>query len=120
LGAGQSTIMNCPNFGCSNDVWTSWAAGTQHASWSGQKKFQIEISFEQLMKILSITTAQKLQKSSPDQTDISKLYGQNYADSKNWILLDIGFSQEVYNEDLSNRVFIGGNMTRLSVLALPF
>lgn len=122
LTEGQSTIMACPNYGCNNDVWTSWANSTQHASWSGQKTFQIEISFDQLMKIVSVTTAQKKSKSIPTVADIKELYGPTYADPKNWALLDVGFSQEVYNEyqSESTRVFIGGNMTELRVIALPY
>jgi len=43
-----------------------------HALWSGQKTFQIEISFDQLMKIVSVTTAQKKSKSIPTVSDITQ------------------------------------------------
>lgn len=119
--AGQSTIMNCPNYGCNNSVWTSWSEKTQNSPWPNSKTFQIEISFNQLMNILSVTTAAYYKKSFPSISDITSLYGFNYNNPQSWILLDVGFSQEVYNPDVdTNTVFIGGNMTSLEVYALPF
>ncbi len=117
---GQSLTMSCPGFGCGNNVWTSWLDPTQHGNtpWPGPKTFQIEISFNQLLRMLAVTTAARLGESFPTPGQIESVYGDQYANPQQWVLLDIGFGQEVHNKNVAqNRVYLGGNMTKLEVYA---
>lgn len=123
IGAvGQSTTMACPGWGCGNSVWTSWWDPTQHghAPWPGAKTFQVEISFNQLQRMLAVTAASAFQESYPTVARIKEMYGNLYNDPEQWVLLDIGFSQEIHNKDISrNRVHVGANTTKLEAYAVP-
>ena len=114
-GTGISTAYN----GIS--LWTSWGESTAKSTWNGQKKFQVEISFNQFLNALKIATSKKTGKTinQVTETDIVKFYGSNYRNPKEWTISSFSFSHEIYNPDfMRSQSFVGGNLTRFTQVSI--
>ncbi|WP_431686793.1 hypothetical protein [Hahella sp. NBU794] len=123
LGAPGQTTYAKDGVGNVFPVWTSWAAETQSQVWSGQKWFQGEVSFNQFLNMLKLATANTKKIANANSITAGQLneyFGPAYDDKEQWILLDAGFAQEIYNVNLERRAYVGGNLTELSVIALPY
>ena len=124
IGSAGQTTGAYDGMGQYFPLWTSWATPTQYSVWSGQKKFQVEVSFNQFMSAIKLAVAQKLQKSNANAVtdqEIARFFGSNFRMPSNWVLAQAAIGQEVFNPIWnSSRAYIGGNMTQLQVLSLPF
>lgn len=104
-------------------LWTSWGNPSQSNPWSGQIWFQPEVSFNQFKNLVRLSTAELAGIHNATQvtnTDMNRYFGPAFENPDEWILLDVGIGQEVYNSTTDKRAVIGGNMTELSVIALPY
>lgn len=96
-------------------IWTSWGSATQRLPFK-KTRFQLEISWQQLRNILeAIAVARGGDGSSPS---IADTFGGSWAEKSNWVLIEAGFGQEIYNPSLNNRAYVGGNVQALKVLAI--
>ena len=111
----------------SHQVWTSWANPTQSGAFTGDMRFQAEITFNNLINMMCIAIAAKI--GQPNATLITAAQAQHYfggastsyADPSEWVLKTAVISHEVVNVDqAASRAYIGGRLKSLEVLALPF
>lgn len=107
-------------FGTTVPFYTSWFEPTQTAPWTGTKRFQIEISFNQFQNILKAATAKIDNVPMSQAASCTKYFGSTCNDPNAWQLLQTGVSQEVFNRTYATtRAYVGGYTSQLEVLALP-
>jgi hypothetical protein len=53
--------------------------------------------------------------------EIAQNFGQNYNNPQAWTIISDNFAQEIYNPNwLSQRAYVGGNMTRFVKTSINF
>ena len=123
LSAGRSTTAR-DGAGNSYALWTSWGEPTKTAVWSGQKRFQAEISFTQFQNLLKLVAAKNFGRSNASQVthaELVDLFGDNYKQPLNWVVSMQTLAHEVFNEDWrTKRAIVGGNATELKIISLPY
>lgn len=102
-----------PNTG--KPIWTSWGSPTQTDTFN-KKRFQLEISWNQLRNILESMDLQRGGNGSRES--IASTFGENWDVKSNWTMIDAGFGQEIYNPARNNRAYVGGSVQRLWVVAV--
>lgn len=102
---GQGVTSLAPNN--SLPIWTSWGSATQSAPFP-VTRFQIEISWNQFKNLLAATAQARL--GSGSTQNIATMYGSQWGTKTNWVIVESGFGQEVYNANLSSRAHVGGNV----------
>lgn len=104
-------------------LWTSWGESTKSSTWSGQKRFQAEISFTQFQNALKLAAAAywKIPASQVTDSHIASRFGPQFKQPLNWVVSAQSVTHEVYNADWeTKRAVVGGNVTELKVLSLPY
>jgi hypothetical protein len=97
-------------------VWQSQGAASQHQTFS-KTRFDVTISFDQLLNVMRITTARSVGSTPAAVTDaqIAALWGAQWNDRAAWQLLSADVGQEVYNPVSAFRAEIGGGFHSLYV-----
>lgn len=97
-------------------VWQSQGAASQHQPFT-QTRFDVTISFDQLLNVMRITTARSLGSTPDAVTDaqIAAAWGAQWNDRTAWQLLSADVAQEVYNPVSDFRAEIGGGFHSLYV-----
>ena len=123
LDNGGKTRMIKDRAGNEYPAFRSWANETKSEAWSGPLRFQPEVSFNQFLNMLKVATSNALNKNDASlvtSSEIDSIFGPNYNDRMNWRVLDVGFGHEIRNPLWeASKAYIGGNVTQLSVIALP-
>jgi hypothetical protein len=114
--SGQPTNFT----GTTIDLWKSLGAESQHGAF-GAQNFQVQIQFRELKSALALIAARIFQKpyNLVRDPDIAGLYGSHWGDPKTWILTDLSFAHEIYDENATSETFMGGNMKSIEVTSLP-
>ncbi len=110
---GPGETATAPNTG--KPVWTSWGSATQQNTFA-KKRFQLEISWNQLRNMLEAMDLQRGGDGSPES--IAGVFGDDWGKKANWVMIDAGFGQEIYNPTRNNRAYVGGNVQRLWIVAI--
>lgn len=91
-------------------MYVSKGAKTQHSPFR-DLTFAVDISFEHFLNALRLSTAQRegqpIQRMS--ESGVSRLFGKQWEDPNEWVLLEYSVGQEVSNRDGRAKAFIGGN-----------
>lgn len=123
-GPGHPTIFKyCWSWMGDCVAMRSWAAATTHWAFTSGVRFQAEISVNQFFRMLKYVTAQVLQlvQREPTHAQVTSVFGEGWDNVWNWGMAHARFGQEVYNEQFATSgANIGGNITELSVIALPY
>lgn len=120
--AGQTQVIR-DSKNVALPVWTSWAEASTSTTWTGQKKFQSEISFSQFLNVLKLAASKKYggDTSKVLSSDLIYYFGSNYNQPLNWVISQQGLAHEIFNENwTTKRALIGGNASELKVISLPY
>jgi len=92
--SGETTVDE----GSGLELYTSMSDSSHHDVFI-DKEFRIQVSFSQLKNALKIIAGKQL-KRMPNQvnsSDLETVFGKQWGDSNEWLLLSVNVSQEVHN-----------------------
>jgi hypothetical protein len=101
------------------DLYTSLGEPSQHGTFK-DKTFRVSISFAQFRNALRLITAKQVAKPPQEivAADLRAMFGDQWGNPAQWVLLSTNVSQEVHNPDPALRAYIGGSVRSLYVGAM--
>ena len=107
-------------FNDGSSAFTSWGQSTQKNPTDNLLKYQVEISWDQLLNVQRIIASKVLdkQKASITSNDLDVVFGPKHSEPAQWAMTSFRVAQEVYNPDLTKKAVIGGHFKSIKLLSV--